>query len=117
MSLRLQLADLALLKDGWKDGEGHAFTVEHLERVRFVVESLIELYSFTMPFLYPTVGGAVRAEWPGDHWEVVVWIQTGLELVATEVNGAGYVEDMFSASMAGIALCAMKMAELLKEPS
>lgn len=116
-SLEVQITGLATLADGWMNGEGKALTMTLLAQVSRVVTQLVELYAFTMPFLYPTSdGGAVRAEWPGDHWEVVVWIKdAGLELIATENAGAGLVDDAYSTDMAGIACCADKMTELLKE--
>lgn len=73
VSLEDQIRDLGTLPEGWHgDGEGHPYRPGFLSRVHIFVQALAVAYGLPMPYLYPTVDGDVRVEWPSKRWEVVL---------------------------------------------
>jgi len=57
-----RLAALALLQDGWLDGEGRAIGRASLERLAKAFDKDFG-QSLPQPYFYPTLEGGVRAEW------------------------------------------------------
>lgn len=68
-SVASQLEDLRQLKDGWLEGEGKAPTQNGLTWVADRFESFLSANE-TLPYIYPTFEGGVRAEWSIKSWEL-----------------------------------------------
>lgn len=63
-----RIDELAIIEDGWLDGEGRAPSRDRLTDLK----DLFETYFFgdlPLPFLLPTESGGVRAEWSTGVWE------------------------------------------------
>lgn len=98
-----QLRDLRALKDGWHDGEGVAPKPEVIDGAADVLSFLEETFSVPLPFLYPTFDGAVRAEWSGPAWHVVLEMRDkDAHLIATAFTGPQTFERTESIDKAGL---------------
>jgi len=64
-----RLEALALLKDGWLNGEGRALDSASLVRLAKIFDKSFSR-SLPQPYFYPTLEGGVRAEWTLGDWEV-----------------------------------------------
>ena len=75
-----RVAELSLLKDGWHDGEGSA---PNPDRLRLAGTQLRTRLDPTLPppFLYPTLGGDLRAEWSLEAAEV------SLDIILADLAG------------------------------
>ncbi len=62
MDVGARLDELKLLKNGWLEGRGRAPKTEHLD---WLAESFEDYYpdEIPAPYLYPTEGGDIQAEW------------------------------------------------------
>ena len=62
LDVGVRIDEIRLLKRGWLDGKGDAFSSEHLD---WVVESFANLYpdDAKLPYLFPTAEGTILAEW------------------------------------------------------
>jgi hypothetical protein len=61
--LQQELNKIAGLEDGWFDGDGKAFTKEHIDRVSCYIEGALAFYDIEVPWLVPSPDGDIRAEW------------------------------------------------------
>ena len=66
-----RLYEFRALKDGWLEGEGHAFSSEGLDWLTTQFEQRYPA-DLPLPYLYPTPEGSVRAEWSGGANVVVL---------------------------------------------
>ena len=65
-----RIAEIAALKDGWFDGDGHAF--DH-SRLQHLAKLYKENYSLeTPPYLYPMPEGNIQAEWESQSWRITL---------------------------------------------
>lgn len=64
-----RIAELSLLRDGWLDGEGQALNRSGLQKAGQLLRSRYNP-ALPPPYLYPTVEGALRAEWSLEAAEV-----------------------------------------------
>jgi len=71
-----RIAELALLKDGWMDGQGSALDPERLRLAGTQFRTRLDP-TLPPPFLYPTPEGDVRAEWSLEAAEVSIDISLG----------------------------------------
>jgi hypothetical protein len=69
LDIETRLEELAQLRDGWLDGKGRAPERAALLRL---AQAFDEHYApdLQLPYLYPTAGGGVQAEWTLGAWEV-----------------------------------------------
>lgn len=65
----LRLEELSALKPGWLDGRGTALPPQGLHWLADAFEHYYDT-DLTLPYLYPTAEGDIRAEWSFDHHEV-----------------------------------------------
>ena len=67
--MTLRLEQIAALKDGWLDGQGHAPARDKLEWLADAFDSNFDA-DLPLPYLYPTPEGGVQAEWTVNDWAV-----------------------------------------------
>jgi hypothetical protein len=87
--------ELALLKDGWLDGEGKAL---HKDGLKWFTGmwTAARTESIPLPYIYPSLEGGIRLEWTKGTWELsaVVDLDSRLaSLVAVDAGTSEYVED------------------------
>lgn len=70
-SVSEQIRGLALLPDGWLDGEGIAPDAAGLQWLEPLLAGVVDSFELPRPFIYPTPEGRARAEWPGESHEVI----------------------------------------------
>ncbi|HEX9200168.1 MAG TPA: hypothetical protein VF865_11460 [Acidobacteriaceae bacterium] len=68
-----RLKELARLQEGWLNGEGHALSKKGLLRLGKSFDASFDA-DLPLPFLYPTPGGGVQAEWTVNDWAVTLEI-------------------------------------------
>ncbi len=73
LDIGARVDELKLLRDGWLDGKGRAPTHADLD---WLVNMLGSHFSddTPLPYLYPTIEGDVRAEWPIKPYELSIHI-------------------------------------------
>ncbi len=69
LDVTLRLEQIAALKDGWLDGQGHAPARDKLEWLADAFDSNFDA-DLPLPYLYPTPEGGVQAEWTVNDWAV-----------------------------------------------
>jgi hypothetical protein len=69
LDVRVQLEQIAQLKDGWLDGQGLAPDLDMLSWLSSEFDSNYHP-DLHLPYLYPTADGDVQAEWTGNNWEI-----------------------------------------------
>lgn len=70
MNVDDRIAEIAALKDGWFDGDGHAFDHSALQHLAKLYK---ENYSLeTPPYLYPMPSGNIQAEWESQFWRITL---------------------------------------------
>lgn len=77
----LRVEELAELRDGWLDGKGLAPPAEGL---RWLEQAFHTHYSdeLSLPYLYPTPEGGIRAEWSTNNWEISLDIDLTTRIAA-----------------------------------
>jgi len=99
--LRVQLAAFSGLADGWLDGAGQGYSVEAIEWFADLLDGLVAAFNLPNPFVYPTVEGFARAEWPSTQWEVSAELNpVERAFTAFAVQLSGDVVHEFSESLA-----------------
>lgn len=73
LDLTLRLEQIATLKDGWLDGQGHAPASDKLEWLGNAFDSNFDA-DLPLPYLYPTAEGGIQAEWSLGDWSVTLEI-------------------------------------------
>lgn len=76
LDVAAQLADLAQLEDGWLDGEGRAPDRESLAWLADRFERCWPR-DLPLPYLFPTPGGGVQAEWSLPPHEMSLEVDLG----------------------------------------
>jgi hypothetical protein len=68
LDLQWQLANMALLADGWFEGQGSTFDKKQLDALLALFR---EYYTREdNPYLYPLPDGGISAEWENDHFDI-----------------------------------------------
>lgn len=99
--LREQLALFSGLDSGWMDGAGRGFSAESVEWFADLLDGLVSAFRLPNPFVYPTVEGLARAEWPTAEWEVSAELdplERSCKAFAVQLTGEEVQE--FAASLA-----------------
>jgi hypothetical protein len=73
LDVTLRLEQIAALKDGWLDGQGHAPARDKLQRLADAFDSNFDA-DLPLPYLYPTAEGGIQAEWSLSDWSVTLEI-------------------------------------------
>lgn len=94
-SVGQQLETLAKLEPGWFDGDGSAYDPVQLAWLAELLVGVTRRHRIAVPYMYPTPEGDVRAEWPGERWEVSVTFVLGARearLFAVDLGSRDFVE-------------------------
>ncbi len=93
VSLDDRLDELALLNEGWLDGEGVRPDALVLERARGMLADLLT-FEVPRPRVFATLEGGVQAEWTVDDHEISVAFEPDGKLYAVSVNlASGQAEE------------------------
>lgn len=77
MGITAQLLHIALLEDGWYDGDGRAYTDPELTRTNIALRAMIARDRRLTPWIYPSPDGTIRAEWEDNKQPCVVVFRDG----------------------------------------
>lgn len=88
-SIKSQVDLLAALEDAWYDDTASKYDAAKLEWLSKLLSGVVDAFKLPMPYVYPSPDGRARAEWSGDHYEIIVnvdLVSRTAEIVSADVS-------------------------------
>jgi hypothetical protein len=74
LDINARIDELSYLKDGWYNGEGVAPHPAFLQTFNEYFEAFYDA-TLPLPYLYPTIGGGLQAEWVNENFDVSLEVE------------------------------------------